>query len=535
MQDRLKAIWNRIKEFWAKFNKKQKILFISIFVVIIVVIIVLAKIVGHKDKVKLRSCENEKEAVEVRALLNDEGFKVTIDEDYNIYVSEDDYLEAKLVLGSNNISAAGYSLEDATSSSFTTTETVMKEKYTAYLESKFKNDLESMDAIRSARVNITYATTGNSIFSEKQDAKITAVLDLRKELDDEHKEAIGMLLATNVGSDNTNSVFVVDTNGRVIYSGNTSNASFSATSTQKVQAQYENAIISEAQKLLYATGWYNDVQIMINLDVNFDNVEIVEHKYSAPEGTDEGLPKHSYVINSEGNFADAGGVPGTESNDDDIDYLIQNNKGGTNSYTLSEYDWVQDEVITTTSKKPGTIDFKNSSMSIVCVNNTVLTEEDAEAQGLLDTMTWEEFKAQNSKPVVTEIQKEIQDAIATGSGLDTKNITILSYDRYTFFDKEVTKSGNSWFVVQIILAVLIAGVLVFILIRSTRPVAVEETEPELSVEDMLATTKQQQKEEVETIDLQEKSETRKAIEKFVDENPEAVALLLRNWLNEEWD
>ena len=81
-----------------------------------------------------------------------------------------------------------------------------------------------------------------------------------------------MLLATNVGSDNTNSVFVVDTNGRVIYSGNTSNASFSATSTQKVQAQYENAIISEAQKLLYATGWYNDVQIMINLDVNFDNV-----------------------------------------------------------------------------------------------------------------------------------------------------------------------------------------------------------------------------------------------------------------------
>lgn len=27
----------------------------------------------------------------------------------------------------------------------------------------------------------------------------------------------------------------------------------------------------------------------------------------------------------------------------------------------------------------------------------------------------------------------------------------------------------------------------------------------------------------------------KAIEKFVDENPEAVALLLRNWLNEDWN
>ena len=39
---------------------------------------------------------------------------------------------------------------------------------------------------------------------------------------------------------------------------------------------------------------------------------------------------------------------------------------------------------------------------------------------------------------------------------------------------------------------------------------------------------------VDDIDMQDKSETRKAIEKFVDENPEAVALLLRNWLNDDW-
>ncbi len=535
MQDRLKAVWNKIKDFWLKFNKKQRILFIVIFVAIVVAIIVLAKIVGHKDKVKLRSCENESEAVEVRNLLNEEGFSVTIDENYNIYVSEDDYLEAKLVLGSNSISSDGYSLADATSSSFTTTETVMKEKYKAYLESKFKKDLESMDAIRSARVNITYSTTGNSIFSENQDAKITAVLDLRKELDDEHKEAIGMLLATNVGSDNTNSVFVVDTNGRVIYSGSTSNASYSANAAQKVKAQYENAIISKAQKLLYATGWYNDVQIMINLEVNFDDVEIVEHKYSAPEGTEQGLPSHSYVINSEGAFADASGVAGTESNDDDVDYMIGNSDGTSSSYTLSEYDWLQDEIVTTRKEASGTIDFKNSGMSIVCVNNTVLTEEEAEERGLLDDMTWEEFKAQNSDPVPTEVQDDIKKAVATGSGIDSKDISILAYDQYTFFDREVTKSADSWFILQIVLAVLIAGVLLFILIRSARPVAVEETEPELSVEDMLATTKQQQNDNIEEIDLQEKSETRKAIEKFVDENPEAVALLLRNWLNEEWD
>ncbi len=87
--------------------------------------------------------------------------------------------------------------------------------------------------------------------------------------------------------------------------------------------------------------------------------------------------------------------------------------------------------------------------------------------------------------------------------------------------------------IPIILAVVIFGLLAFVVFKSTRPVQVLETEPELSVEALLASTKENQP--VEDIDLNEKSETRKAIDKFVDENPEAVALLLRNWLDEEWE
>ena len=56
-------------------------------------------------------------------------------------------------------------------------------------------------------------------------------------------------------------------------------------------------------------------------------------------------------------------------------------------------------------------------------------------------------------------------------------------------------------------------------------------EEEISVEDMLQSTPQTELEEIET---EQKTEARKLIEKFVDENPEAVAQLLRNWLNEDW-
>ena len=36
------------------------------------------------------------------------------------------------------------------------------------------------------------------------------------------------------------------------------------------------------------------------------------------------------------------------------------------------------------------------------------------------------------------------------------------------------------------------------------------------------------------IEMDQGSETKRLIEKFVDENPEAAATLLRNWLNEDF-
>ena len=40
--------------------------------------------------------------------------------------------------------------------------------------------------------------------------------------------------------------------------------------------------------------------------------------------------------------------------------------------------------------------------------------------------------------------------------------------------------------------------------------------------------------ELQNVDIESKSEARRMIEKFVDDNPEAVAGLLKTWLNQEW-
>ena len=532
MQERLKAVLDKIKELWNKFNRTQKIIFISVFVVIVAAIIVVANIATKPKTVVLRACSSESEATEVRTLLSDESISCTIDADNVVRVNESDYVEAKLVLGSNNISADGYSLEDAVNGSFTTTAADSEKKYKAYLESKFAKDLEAIDGVKAARVTIEFTDAGSTVFTENEDASITAMLTLTKEMSEEQASAIGLMLATNVGSDNTNNVVVMDSNANLLYYGGTSNSYSTGSASSKVQERLENSITAHITSMLISTNLYNEVTVSPHLDVSFDEVEIVDREYTIPEGSDEGLMSHSYVVNSTGSIADASGVAGTESNDQDTTYEFQTGDGGNSEYSLSEYDWLQNERITTTKPATGTINYNNSSVTVVATLTNYITEEDARAQGLLDDMTWDEYKAANDDPVATEVDEVFLDAISTGTGIPRESVQMLGYTRNIFYDSEES-STSPFFIIQIVLAVLIAGLLIFIIIRSTRPVTVEETEPELSVEDMLATTKENRT-PVEEIDLQDKSETRVAIEKFVDENPEAVALLLRNWLNEGW-
>ena len=69
------------------------------------------------------------------------------------------------------------------------------------------------------------------------------------------------------------------------------------------------------------------------------------------------------------------------------------------------------------------------------------------------------------------------------------------------------------------------------MLRSLRSVKGEVEEEEISIDDILKSTPV---DSLEEINLEDKSEARKIVEKFVEDNPEAAANLLRNWLSEDW-
>ena len=89
------------------------------------------------------------------------------------------------------------------------------------------------------------------------------------------------------------------------------------------------------------------------------------------------------------------------------------------------------------------------------------------------------------------------------------------------------------------IALILVLLLAYALIKKTQPDEITEIEPKLSVEDIIASSQQEEEkttlEKIKDIEFGDESEIKKLIVKFVNEKPEAVAQLLRNWLNEDWE
>ena len=99
--------------------------------------------------------------------------------------------------------------------------------------------------------------------------------------------------------------------------------------------------------------------------------------------------------------------------------------------------------------------------------------------------------AHNSEPIRTETRDELVSLIAMATGIPAENIVLITYDHYNYTPMEVV--AKDWtFYFQLLLAVILIAFLFFVVFRGMAPVEVTELEPELSVEQLLATTKENQ-------------------------------------------
>lgn len=535
MPENVQKVLNKIKDWWKKFSTKQKTLLISISAVVILSLVILAVVMNQPKKVTLITCENATQASEVKSLLESEGIKTEISQDgLTFTVDSKDEANASILLGSNEIPTEGYGIENVFDGSFSTTESDKNKKYQLYLEKKFEEQLSTISNIESASVSLSIPEEDGTIISMGQDTYASVILQLNSEMDEEQAAGIAKFVATEVGNDSTDNVLIIDSDGNVLFSGgDTSSAIGSANSQLSVKNKAENMVKGEVRDVVLGTDLYDNVEVGLNLVMDFDTEEYTNHHYYVDEGQEQGYLDSKSTYESEATGGEAG-VPGTYSNDDDTTYVLPDSEVTTSSVNEVKEDYLPSEEITRKNSDGGKVDLEKSSISVVATSYVVYDEKALKADGTLDDLSFDEFVAQNSDRIKTTVDDEFYDMVANATGISEENITIVAYD-VPFF-KYASASGRDWTnYAQLALALLIFALLGFVVFKSTRKVEEQEIEPELSVESLLETTKEAAMSELEDIGYAEKSETRILIERFVEENPEAVASLLRNWLNEEWE
>lgn len=531
MIESIKQFPKRFLEWWNKFTVKQRFIIMGAVAGVLTLLIVLFLMLNKPKYTELITCESTKQASEVTALLDDASLTYQINDDaLKIEVIKSQLSDARLLLGENGIPSTTYTLSEALSGGLSTTESDKDKKYVLYLESNMEVDLERFDFVKNATVQINVPTDDGTLISNGAEKSAAVSLELRSEMTMEMAQGVARFVATALGNATTDNVIIMDTEGKTYFVGGEDASAIGTANNQlTMKQQTENAMRDQVRNVLSGMGEFSTISVAPNLDLDFSSTESVRHNYSAPDGMSQGYLSSDRTYNST-TTSGMGGVPGTTSNDETVTYDLNTN--GTSTEEVSEYDrqHVLDEEITTKTTPPGEILYNTSTIAVTTVKWNVIREEDVRSQGLLDGISWAEYKNQNSERTKLEVDEDWVAVVANATGIPVGNITFVAYSENMFIDAEGS-SIHASDVLTVLLIIIILALLAFVVLRSMRGEKRQDEEEELSVESLLQSTPV---EELEDIEVEEKSEVRRLIDKFVDDNPEAAANLLRNWLNEDW-
>lgn len=531
MPEKLKEILEKIKEWWGKFTARQRTIIIAITAAVIFALVIIVYTISRPKYIKLDTYQTSAEAAEVVAILDSAG--VTHRESSDALtievLAEQQYL-ANLAMGSAGYTTSRMKYEDWVNSSMSTTSTDREHQWQLYLQAYLERTLEVQNSVKKATVFLTLPPRNGTLASIQEEASAYITLELDGNISSSQAAALARCAAAGLGNDSTANITIVDTDANPLFMGNDSTSLVSmASSVQELKAQAQAFLASQLKQVLYGTQQFSQITVASNLDLDYSQYQETWKNYSAPEGKDQGYYAHRAEFESN-NVNEGGGLPGTDSNDGEnlTGYMWPDYGSSEASQTETDTDYLLNEYAKQVTTSPGVINYNNSALSIAMIKYREYHEESVKAQGLLDGITWEEFKEENREDVWLDVREEYYDMAANATGISKDRITIIAYESPVFIDKEISVTGSD--IVSIVMIVLILALLAFVVLRSMRGRKAQEEEEELSVESMLQSTP----EEVNDIEVETKSDTRMMIEKFVDDNPEAAANLLRNWLNEDW-
>lgn len=326
MQTKLKGFWEKIKGFFAKLNKKTRILLGVCAAVILVLIVAAALLLNRKEYASLCTGLTVSETSSVISFLNENGvtdYKISGDS-ILVPAGREEQLQIQLVTSRTLNSGFFYETYFNKVGTFST-EAERREAMRIATQEKLEAMIRQLDGIRDAQVVITLSSERVYVLDPQTSEASATVLvtpDGNRLLSAGTVESIRYMVSHAVKDLNVGDVTISDTYNNTY--NDTSAGVGQMADANALKLQYEQEVNNKVRSQVYEAlrNIYGDdnVAVAVNTTVDMSRKVVESTKYAQPAGSAAnagliGTEKWFWVIGEDGTTAQ-GGTVGTTSNSD---------------------------------------------------------------------------------------------------------------------------------------------------------------------------------------------------------------------------
>lgn len=523
MPEGISNLLKKLKTFWSEMEKGQKTRIYIMAAIIVAAVVFTLVMTLRVTYVPLFDTAADINMQPVVDYLNENGIKFQKGEN-QIFVDSKRKKDIEFDLSTQGLVSPEVTFADTWSKlSLTATEADKQNLWKNYLTNDLIYKLKKFDNVESAQVQYTKPEKTYWAKQEEQgQGSAYVMLKTKKTLTPDQVEAASRVVAASLGIP-VDAITIVDQNLNLL-SRNDNSTDLVRASTQdemrrQRQMELEGKVYDQFKVGIVQNANFDTMSVSANPVLDFDTLKSVSKTYTAPDEDGVGFVDTKETLSETLVNGSTGDIPGTDTNPAGAP-SYQTGETGNSQYNKEQQ--VEDRLFNETNseaeKALGRLVSDQSSLSIILWYGKNVQSPDGFTPEYLGEVRQ---LAQNATGVpmsniTVSIQKLVPEVIPEAKLTDT---LMQLLDRFGFY--------------ALMLILLI--VMVVTAMPKKRAMA---TGLQAATADAAATGKaalEQAKEEIKDINIEEQSELKKQIEKFVQQNPDAVAQLLRNWIAEDWD
>lgn len=527
MNENLLQYWEKVKQYWNRYNRTTKIIFIAtVFLLILTAAIISVNL--SKTEYSLAFTELQpSDAANIKSYLDTAKIPYHLSSDgKSIEVPTNEVANVKLAVesqGLNKNGSLGFEVFSG-SSSFGITDNEFKVKYLSAIQGELQQLINSNQAISSSKVLISLPEEGPFLKEQAEKATASVVLQVKQgyTLDQPKVDTIYNLVSHSIKNLPIENITISDQYGQNLVPSKIEGGSQNGQliNQSDVNTQFRNDLQKNINSMLSTMFGRDKVSVSVFTTMNFDQKKTKEQLVRAPNQVDQKGLEISLQEASESyqnNGTDTGGVPGTGSTDVP-GYPGSSNSGKSNSEKNSktvnyEVDRITNDIIST----PYVV--KDLSIN-VGIEPPVRDDPNS-------------LTAETKTAVQNALVNIVRTALADNKTTYTddelqKKVTVFAHSFARSSDANATKTSTYVTYGALALAALAIGAFIGFAMRRRKKAAQQLIEQENNVAS--------QKAELPTIDIENitnDNQVRKQLETLAKKRPEEFVNLLRTWLVDE--